>query len=150
MLALVFFAVAFAVAVPLRNYLSQRAELAATVTAEQQLRAQLAALQAQQQSLSDPAFIMSQATRRLQYVKPGSTVYVVTCAAPRRGQEPVAAAPKVEPTTPWYSSLWDTLSDPTVTAKPAIPSQGSVPATGPDTAKSRPSSSGAQRSADQR
>src|SRR6195952_5211781 len=65
-LALVFFAVAFAVAVPLRNYLSQRAELAATVSHEQELRAQLAGLQARQQALADPAFIMSQAMRRLQ------------------------------------------------------------------------------------
>ena len=124
-LALVFSAVAFAVAVPLRNYLTQRTELAATVSQEQLLRDQLAALQAQQTAMSDPAYVVSEAKRRLQYVKPGDTIYVVH--APPLAAKKVAAAPKVEPTTPWYSSLWDTLSDPTVTAKPAIPSQGSAP-----------------------
>ena len=38
-LALVFGAVAFAVAVPLRGYLAQRTELATTVTQEQDMRA---------------------------------------------------------------------------------------------------------------
>ena len=125
MLALVFFAVAFAVAVPLRNYLSQRAELAATVNQEQELRAQLAGLQAQKQALSDPAFIMSQAMRRLQYVKPGSTVYVVS-APPLAAAKPAGAAvPEV--TTPWYSQLWNTLADPVAPGEPATRSSAVAP-----------------------
>lgn len=122
-LALVFFAVAFAVALPLRNYLSQRAELAATVSQEQQMRDQLSALQSQEAALSDPAYILSEAKRRLQYVKPGDTIYVVH--APPLAAKKSGGQPKVEATTPWYSSLWDTLSDPTTTARPVIPSQGS-------------------------
>jgi cell division protein FtsB len=124
-LALVFFAVAFAVAVPLRNYLSQRAELAATVSQEQQLRAQLAGLEAQQQALSDPAFIMSQAMRRLQYVKPGSTVYVVN-APPLAAAKPAGAAAS-ELTTPWYSQLWSTLADPVAPGKPGTGSTAAGP-----------------------
>ncbi len=125
MLALVFSAVAFAVAVPLRNYLAQRTELATTVSQEQHMRDQLAALQAQEAALADPAYILSEAKRRLQYVKPGDTIYVVH--APPLAPAKVAGAGKAEPTTSWYSALWDTLADPTATGRPAIPSQGSAP-----------------------
>ena len=65
--------------------------------------------------------MLAQAKRRLQYVTPGDTVYVVH--APPLAKPKPAAAAKAGTTTPWYSQLWDTLSDPTVTGKPAVPKQ---------------------------
>ena len=118
-LGLVFCAVALALAVPLRNYLAQRAELGVEVSKEQQLRVSLAAHDQEKGALSDPAYIAAEAKRRLQYVKPGDTVYVMH--APPLAAPKVAAAPSVGPAAPWYSHLWDTLSDPTQTAAPGVP-----------------------------
>lgn len=118
-LGLVFCAVALALAVPLRNYLSQRTALSASVSHEQELRVQLAALKRQEQALSDPAYIASEAKRRLQYVKPGDTVYVVHAPPLPKPKADAAAAPGTP--APWYSTLWDTLADPTATTTPASP-----------------------------
>lgn len=124
-LGLVFCAVALALAVPFRNYLAQRADLGVEVGKEQQLRIVLAALDQQKGALSDPAYVAAEAKRRLQYVKPGQTVYVVH--APALAAPQAAAALPTAPTAAWYSHLWDTLSDPTQTAAPgAPPSSGSV------------------------
>ena len=147
MLGLVFCAVALALAVPLRNYLAQRADLGAEVSTEQQLRTQLSALQEEQSALSDPAYIAAEAKRRLQYVKPGDTVYVVNAPA-----LPKAKASVVAPTptpVPWYSHLWDTLADPTLTQAPGpAPSSGSAaPATAPSGTPARPSSPAVSSSA---
>ncbi len=142
MLALVFFAVAFAVAMPLRNYLSQRTTLAATISQEQRMRDLLSALQAQETALSDPAYVLAEAKRRLQYAKPGDTIYVVH-APPLAATKPAGVA-RARSTTPWYSSLWDTLSAPTVTGKPAVPSQDSavVASTAPPKPAASPGATG--------
>lgn len=124
-LGLVFCAVALTLAVPLRNYLAQRAELAVEMGSQHQLEMTLAALTQEQAALSDPAYVASEAKRRLQYVKPGETVYIVH--APALPAPKSTAAPSVAPTAPWYSHLWDTLSDPTQTAAPGPPPSSSAP-----------------------
>ncbi len=132
MLGLVFCAVAFALAVPLRNYLTQRAALGATVSQEQQLRVELAGLVQQKAALSDPAYVAAEAKRRLQMVKPGGTVYVVH-APPLPGTRQPAAT-RATPAVPWYSPLWDTLSDPVASspaAGPAAPKPAATKAAAP-------------------
>ena len=120
-LGLVFCAVALALAVPLRDYLTQRAELAATLGQEQQLRVQYASLEQEKAALADPAYIESEARRRLQYVKPGDTVYVVNAPAL---PTPTPTTPVTAATTaPWYEHLWATLSDPPG-VEPGAPAPG--------------------------
>ncbi len=117
-LGLVFCAVAFVLAVPLRTYLTQRDQLTSTLSQEERMQDQLQALQEQKAALLDPAYIASEAHRRLQYVRPGDTVYVVHAPAlptPRETAETRAADP-----APWYADLWNTLSDPVASA-PATP-----------------------------
>lgn len=128
MLGLVFCAVAFALAVPLRNYLTQRAALGATVSQEQQLRVELAGLVQQKAALSDPAYVAAEAKRRLQMVKPGDTVYVVH-APPLPGTRQPAAT-RATPAVPWYSPLWDTLSDPVASSPAAGPAAPKPAVTG--------------------
>jgi len=127
-LGLVFCAVAFALAVPLRNYLTQRAALGATVSQEQQLRVELAGLVQQKAALSDPAYVAAEAKRRLQMVKPGDTVYVVH-APPLPGTRQPAAT-RATPAVPWYSPLWDTLSDPVASSPAAGPAAPKPAVTG--------------------
>jgi len=125
-LGLVFCAVALALAVPLRHYLSQRAALSTAVSHEQELRVQLTALKQQEQALSDPAYIASEAKRRLQYVKPGDTVYVVHAPPLPKPKADASVAPSTS--GPWYSTLWDTLADPAATPTPALPTGAPAPA----------------------
>ena len=101
-------------AYPLRNYLSQRADLAAAVEQQHRLDQRIAELQIQQAALADPDYIAAEAKRRLQYVRPGDTVYVVQ--APGQSTEEAPVDTPVAPRGPWYGTLWDTLSHPPGTA----------------------------------
>ena len=74
-------AVALSLAYPLRGYLQQQAAEQAAVAEQQQLEQQIADLKEQQAALQDPAYIKAEAKRRLQYVTPGDTVYVVKVPA---------------------------------------------------------------------
>ncbi len=110
-LGLVLCAVALSVAFPLRNYLQQRVELADAVVAQQSLEQQRDELQAQKNALQDSSYVAAEARRRLQYVTPGETVFVVH--APDLGAD--GAGPQTASAAsdqPWYSSLWDTLAEP--------------------------------------
>ncbi len=81
-LGLALCAVALSLAYPLRNYLGQQGAERAAVAEQHQLEDQIADLEAQQAALQDPAYIKAEAKRRLQYVSPGDTVYVVKVPAP--------------------------------------------------------------------
>jgi len=109
-LGLVLCAVALSVAFPVRTYLQQRTELAQAVSAQQDLEQQRDELQARKVALSDPDYVAAEARRRLQYVSPGDTVFVVH-APPAAGAAGVAAAATAESDQPWYGGLWATLSE---------------------------------------
>jgi len=105
-LALVVCALALTVVVPLRNYVSQRQELAAVTQRQEALAADVAALQAERARLSDPAEVEAQARSRLGYVIPGEVPYVV--------QLPSSPTAKAAPATGgalWYRTLWRQVSE---------------------------------------
>lgn len=106
LLAVVVCALSLAVAVPLRNYVSQRQELAAVTEQQRVLAADVASLTAERAKLSDPAEIAAQARSRLGYVQPGETPYVVQLPEAPRGPAPDAAAG-----VPWYRQLWREVSE---------------------------------------
>jgi cell division protein FtsB len=108
-LGLVLCAIALSVAFPLRGYLAQRNELAQAVATQQQLEQQRDDLQARKIALEDPDYIAAEARRRLQYVTPGDTVFVVH-APPITSAADIAAADAADD-LPWYGSLWNTLSE---------------------------------------
>lgn len=76
-LGLALSAVALSLAYPIRGYLQQQAAEQQAVHEHHALESQIADLQAQEAALKDPAYIKSEAKRRLQYVSPGDIVYVV-------------------------------------------------------------------------
>lgn len=131
-LGLALAAVALSLAYPLRGYLQQQAAEQQAVVEQHTLESQITDLQAQVSALKDPAYIRAEAKRRLQYVTPGDTVYVVKVppalaagtdqaaladsgdVAPDAPADGAQDAP-ADPTTgrqaePWYKSLWGTLS----------------------------------------
>ena len=97
-----------ALSVPVRNWLSQRAEVAA-------LRADIAAsterideLQTELDRWSDPAYISSEARRRLHFLLPGEIGYV-TIARDGSPAESVLSDEAAQVPQGWHSVLWDSL-----------------------------------------
>jgi cell division protein FtsB len=110
-LTLVVCALALSVAVPLRNYLSQRGELRDTVQQQQQLRQQVDELERRKAQLEDPAQVEVEARERLRYVKPGETPYVVQLPSQTTTPPPPAPADG-EPRAAgvqWYGQLWHSI-----------------------------------------
>lgn len=118
-LALVVCALALSVAVPLRNYLSQRGELAEVQQQQERLREQVAELEQRKTELQDPAQVEAEARRRLRYVRPGETPYIVqvpdTAPDGAGSAQPDAPEPADQP-QPWYSDLWRSANPPTDSA----------------------------------
>jgi len=130
--------VALSLAYPLRGYLQQQTAEQQAVVEQRDLEAQIVDLKAEITALQDPSYIRAEAKRRLQYVTPGDTVYVVklpesvtgpaagagaagAAASPGSAIDAVtsgtsgtsdvpATAPDVSGSQPWYASLWGTLS----------------------------------------
>ncbi|MET0235961.1 MAG: septum formation initiator family protein [Kibdelosporangium sp.] len=111
-LATIVCALALSIAVPLRTYLSQRDEVAVQERRQAEMRAQVQHLQERKAQLADPAQIQAEARRRLRYVMPGETPYMVQLpgdAGIQSGQQPTApAGPEQQP---WFQSLWDSIKE---------------------------------------
>jgi len=108
-LGLVLCAVALSVAFPLRSYLEQRAALGAAVASQQDLEQQRAELQARKDALLDNDYVAAEARRRLQFVTPGDTVFLVH--APALADTGDGASAGQVSHEPWYGGLWDTLTE---------------------------------------
>jgi cell division protein FtsB len=105
-LAIVVCALALTVAVPLRNYVAQRQELAAVSEQQRALAAQVDELTRERARLSDPAEVAAQARSRLGYVMPGEVPYVVQLPS-----DPTGPAAGQNAGVPWYRVLWREVAD---------------------------------------
>ena len=105
-LALVVCALALTVAVPLRNFLSQRQELAALQAQHTQLSRRVDELTHRRDELRDPRHVQAEARERLGYVRAGEIPYVVQLpgdtGAPTGGDRRSA-----QPA--WFQRLWSDL-----------------------------------------
>lgn len=102
LLAVVVCALALSVAVPLRNYVAQRQELAAVTEQQRALAEEVERLTRDRDRLADPAETRAQARSRLGYVSPGEIPYVVQLPGSGRADpvsDPFGGAP-------WYLRLW--------------------------------------------
>lgn len=101
-------ALAITLAVPVRELLSQRAEISALSEEVAAAEGRVDDLSAQVADWEDPAFIAAQARTRLRFVFPGEVGYVVLGADDR----PLPAEPEtVEPdvTDPWFTLIWESM-----------------------------------------
>ena len=95
-------------ALPLKEYLAQRSEIAELEATQAAARERIAALEAERERLQDPAYIAAEARRRLHFVLPGETAYVVL--APE--ELPTEQAEKAEAAQrPWYSQVWGSVEE---------------------------------------
>ncbi|WP_134717151.1 FtsB family cell division protein [Saccharomonospora xinjiangensis] len=108
LVAIVVCALAFTIAVPLRTYLSQRADVAAQEREVAELEAEVERLENRRDELNDPAQVEAEARRRLRYVMPGETPYIVQFPDSRTGQAVGAGEQPGEP-EPWYEKLWNSV-----------------------------------------
>lgn len=105
-LALVVMLLLLTFAYPLRQYLTQRREIAERQASQREQRERVASLEHRKEQWSDPEFIKAQARERLQYVEPGETSYVIIAD---EGEEP---APRKRRTDhgPWYEQAWSSVT----------------------------------------
>jgi len=95
-------------AVPLRSWLAQQAEIAALRTEVEQARSEVASLEIEQERWGDPAFVATQARERLLFVFPGEIGYVAI-GTTTPDQEPVATEDVAD--LAWFERLWAGLAD---------------------------------------
>lgn len=105
-LALVVVTLFVALAVPVRTWFAQRAEIAqlrADVTAT---RERVEELRIEQERWQDPAFVAAEARKRLHFVLPGEIGYVTLGAEPSAEETAALAAAAA---APWYATLWGAM-----------------------------------------
>ena len=117
-LALLVVGLLVSAALPLREYLAQREEITALESEQADARDRVAGLEVEKERLQDPAYIAAEARRRLHFVLPGETAYVVLApeeaAVVAEGEGPAGAD------APWYSQVWGSLQE-TDRPSPAAP-----------------------------
>lgn len=103
-------ALALSVAVPLRTYLSQRSNVQAQEQRQAELRTQVDELERRKAQLADPAQTQIEARKRLRYVMPGETPYMVEL--PDQAVNPGQGEPAAAPARPgsWYEDLWGSVN----------------------------------------
>ena len=110
-LAVVVCALALTVAVPLRNYVTQRHEIAAVAAEQERLARDVGTLTDERSALRDPAHIEALARERLGYARPGEVPYRVELPgdanAPRDPRDAGSGAelPPAEADLPWYARV---------------------------------------------
>ncbi|GGQ60503.1 FtsB family cell division protein [Streptomyces asoensis] len=103
LLAMVLCTLIVALAYPMRQYVSQRAEIADLEREKQQAAERVEQLRDLKARWQDDAYAEQQIRLRLHYVLPGETGFVVIDPdAARQSRADLGAADR-----PWYSNVWD-------------------------------------------
>ncbi len=121
-LVVVVVTLAFALAMPVRAWFAQRAEIAELRAGVESARERVAALEDEKARWEDPAFVAAQARERLHFVLPGEVGFVAL------GLEAVTSPSEAEAAAqrPWYDSLWRSVqrADDKSPAKPGAKDPG--------------------------
>lgn len=111
LLAMVVCALALSIAVPLRTYLAQREELREVTASHETLRVEVAQLEQRKRELADPSHVEAEARRRLHYVRPGETPYIVQLPGDEEREiDEQRPAAKPAQDKAWYEQLWDSAA----------------------------------------
>ncbi|MGW6789822.1 FtsB family cell division protein [Streptomyces chartreusis] len=103
LLALVVCSLVVALAYPIRQYVSQRAEIADLQREKEEAAQRVEDLRDIKARWQDDAYAEQQIRQRLHYVMPGETGYIVVDPdAARKSRTDQGAADR-----PWYANIWD-------------------------------------------
>ena len=100
-LAVVLVVLAVTLAVPIKSWFAQRAQIAGLEADVAAAQAQVDSLKLQKERWADPAFVAAEARRRLHFVLPGEVGYVTLGAD---GQPLDGSGLGVAPDPSWYGS----------------------------------------------
>ncbi|GAT82927.1 membrane protein [Streptomyces sp. F-3] len=103
LLALVVCSLVVALAYPMRQYLSQRAEIAELERQKRQAQQRVEELRDLKARWQDDAYAEQQIRERLHYVRPGEIGYVVIDPSRARQSRPEQSTAR----RPWYANVWD-------------------------------------------
>jgi cell division protein FtsB len=98
---------------PLQTYLSRRDAVAASQTRQRQLNDHVAQLQHESDQWNDPAYVERQARARLQYIRPGDTLYTVLNpdGTPRTSTSNINGPSRSGHQPSWNLNLWTSVAD---------------------------------------
>ncbi|WP_338890120.1 septum formation initiator family protein [Rhodococcus sovatensis] len=132
-LAVVVCALALTLAMPLRTYFSQRAELEQVAAEHDDLVEEVAALELEKAQLNDPTRIAAEARTRLRWVMPGETPYTVQLPGDVGPTEEEADDAK-KSEGPWYRDLWESAVQPqgSVEEPELVPDRAVLPEPAPE------------------
>ena len=102
-------ALAVSAALPLGDYLAQRAQISDLEQQREQTRRDVVALQDEKRRLQDPAYVGAEARRRLHFVLPGETAYVLVDPPPPPTQ--ASADAPVGSRSPWFTQVWGSVRE---------------------------------------
>ncbi|GGU10296.1 MULTISPECIES: FtsB family cell division protein [Streptomyces] len=102
-LALVVCSLVVALAYPMRQYVSQRGEIADQERQAAEAAERVEELRDEKARLQDPAYVRRLAREHLHYVMPGETGFTVNDPDAERARRTDQGAAD----RPWYSDLWD-------------------------------------------
>ncbi|MFE5816420.1 septum formation initiator family protein [Streptomyces sp. NPDC056479] len=103
LLALVVCSLVVALAYPIRQYVSQRAEIADQQRQQEEAAQRVEQLRDIKARWQDDAYAEQQIRQRLHYVMPGETGYIVVDPdAVKKSRTDQSAADR-----PWYANIWD-------------------------------------------
>ena len=103
LLALVLCSLVVALAYPMRQYVSQRAEIADLQKEQDETRRRVERLRDLKARWQDDAYAEQRIRQRLHYVMPGETGFIVVDPhAAKQSRTDLGAADR-----PWYSNVWD-------------------------------------------
>jgi cell division protein FtsB len=109
-LAMVVCALALSIAVPLRTYLTQHAQVEQELAQQAKLQAEAQQLEQRKQQLSDPAEIQAEARTRLGMVMPGETPYTVQLPGDGQQGDQHGAPQQQASDQPWFEQLWNSIT----------------------------------------
>ena len=108
-LALVLCSLVAVLAYPTRQFIAQRADIAAQRAAAEQARERVRELHREKARWQDPAYVRTQARKRLHYAMPGETPYLSVDPTARQSSAEAGAASRSAQGRPWYAGLWDSV-----------------------------------------
>ncbi|MQY37769.1 hypothetical protein SRB17_57740 [Streptomyces sp. RB17] len=103
LLALVLCSMVVALAYPMRQYVSQRAQISDLQRQQEQARKRVEQLRDLKARWQDDSYAEQQIRRRLHYVMPGETGYIVVGPGAARQSRAESGAAR----RPWYANVWD-------------------------------------------
>ena len=98
-------------AFPLREYLAQRAAIAAAEQRADMLRDRVESLQGQVDRWHDDAYVESQARERLHYVYPGEVGLVLLSPEDVETARKPEIRTAAEPEVAWFDTLWGSMQE---------------------------------------